>query len=84
MLIRNPSKTISFFINLAVGIIMSGVFFINTITSSENLIQLGQTLSAQDISQVFIGIQGSSFINITSVVFTGIFAVQLACIFLLI
>lgn len=65
--------------NVIVGVIMSGVFFINTITSREDLLQYGYFLSSQDISQLFIGIQGASFINMTTVVFTGIFSVQLAC-----
>ena len=45
MLVRNPSKMISFLINLVVGVIMTGIFFINSIVSSEDLQKQGEHMS---------------------------------------
>jgi len=45
MLVRNPSKMRTFLINSVVGIIMAGVFYINSIISSEDLQKQGEHMS---------------------------------------
>jgi hypothetical protein len=72
-------KLIGSLLNTIVGVIIIGVFYINEIPSSDDLLNEGLTSTYQDISYRFIGIQGVSFINITSKIMSGIFAVQVAC-----
>lgn len=76
---RNPMKLAGALLNAIVGIIIVGVFFVNEIPSEGDLLALGQVLPTFEVSQIFLGIQGVSFINITSMIMTGIFTVQLAC-----
>jgi hypothetical protein len=79
MFIRNPMKLIGAVLNAIVGVVIVGVFFLNEIPSSADLLAEGLTTDYATMSYRFIGIQGVSFINITSMIMSGIFAVQVAC-----
>lgn len=79
MFVRNPMKLVGNILNAVVGMIIVGVFFVNEIPTGDDLRADGLLSDYQTISIRFIGIQGVSFINITSMIMGSIFAVQLAC-----
>jgi hypothetical protein len=79
LFVRNPMRFFGCILNAIVGIIIVGFFYLDEIPSAADLINEGLTGTYQGVSYHFIGIQGVSFINITSQVFGGIFAVQGSC-----
>ena len=80
---RNPMKFYGMIGNSLITVIISGLFFLNTIPSTEDILAIGATSDPEhftlNLSLEFIQAQGTSFVNITSVIMVGIFSVALAC-----
>jgi hypothetical protein len=70
--------------NALIMVIIVGVFFLNTIPSIDDMNDAAASSDASNfylnLGIQFIKTQGSSFVNITSVIMVGIFSVALSCI----